>query len=887
MAKAENKLVIIDGNALIHRSYHALPPLRTKDGTVVNAVYGFASIVLKILQDLKPTHIVASFDMPGKTFRHDTFDGYKATRKKADKDLYDQIPLVHQLVEAFDIPIFELPGYEADDVIGTIAAQVGDKAHSIIVTGDMDTLQLVDESTSVFTMRKGINDTVTYDPAAVFERYGLKPDQIVDLKSLQGDSSDNIPGVPGIGQKGATTLLQSFKTLEGVLKAAQDASSDIKPAARKKLLEGKESAVMSQDLATIRTDVPINFSLRDAALHTTDWQKVADSFSRFEFTSLLRRLPKEAQRSLGDRMPAAGKKRKKKAVISSLSNKKEIDDLLRKAHDQKSVGLSLLPESNDRINAPIAAAIVCLNGDGFIIPFSNMDETQKTSLIDLLQTDTVIGHDLKQLFVLLGDGAPKGCKLFDVMVASYLLNPGSRSHDVEGIALKRLGAHLGDGQREGLFGADYEHAAKELCAMTSLYETLKQELDDAGVLDLFETIEMPLIPVLAGMEKKGIKVDEKVLQKLSKSVTKRIEELTEQIHKEAGEHFNISSSVQLRDILYDKLALPTQGIKKGKTGLSTAASELEKLRASHPIIQLIEEYRELTKLQSTYTDALPKLINKKTGRIHSSFNQTVAATGRLSSSDPNLQNIPVRTELGRQIRDAFIAEKGHVLLALDYSQIELRIAAHIAKDAKMIEAFKQGQDIHSATAAAINGISLDKVTGDQRRAAKAINFGILYGMGAFGMAARTGLPQWQAREFIDKYFAAFFSVRRYLDETIELGKGQGYVETLFGRRRYIPELRAGSANIRAAGERQAINHPIQGTAADVMKKAMIDVAAFLKDDPDCQMLLQVHDELVFEVKEKKAAEYTQKIKDIMEDVIALDVPVEVSAGTGKNWGTVK
>ena len=907
MSNAKNKLVIIDGNAIIHRSYHALPPLTKKDGTVVNAVYGFASILLKVMQELAPTHLVVTFDLPGGTFRDEIYTEYKATRTTADQDLYDQIPLVHEVVEAFNIPIFEVAGFEADDVIGTITAQTKQNTDNIIVTGDMDALQLVNENTTVHTLRKGISDIAVYDAAGVVERTGLEPNQIVDLKSIQGDSSDNIPGVRGIGIKGATDLLQKFSTLEGVLEAAKDESSDMKPSIRAKLLEGKEDALMSEQLAKICTDVPLKFSLRDAALHTTDWQRVADVFAEFEFTSLLRRLPKEARAKVGIKIAAS-----KKTKIAVINEKKEIDDLLRRAHESKVIGLNLLPQGSDRITSDIAAAVLCVEKDGYVVPFDKCDQEQKNSVINLLQTDMVVGHDLKQLLVLVsecstgsesginsaesksgrpstGSGTIQGAKLFDVMVASYLLDPGTRAHDVEAIALKRLGVHLDTSKREGLFGADYEQAARELCAMTSLHQELKGELKKVKLLPLFEEIEMPLIPVLARMEKYGVKVDEKTLAALSKKVAEGIKNLTKQIHKLAGEEFNISSSQQLREILFVKLSLPTFNIKKGKTGYSTAAAELEKLRDQHEIIPLIEEYRELAKLQSTYTDALPNLINIETGRIHTSFNQTVTATGRLSSSDPNLQNIPIRTDLGRQIRDAFIAEKGNVLLALDYSQIELRIAATLAKDKKMIEAFNAGHDIHTATAAAINGVPIEKVTKDMRFAAKAVNFGILYGMGAFGLAWRAGMAQFEARDFITKYFNAFSGVKKYIDDTIANARDKGYVETMFGRRRYIPELNAGNANVRQAGERMAVNHPIQGTSADITKKAMIEVDALIRREwpEDVTMILQVHDELVFEVTEKFAKKVAPKLQEIMQDVVELEVPVEVTIGVGKNWGAVK
>ncbi|MBI4098523.1 MAG: DNA polymerase I, partial [Candidatus Magasanikbacteria bacterium] len=839
MAATKNTLVIVDGNAIIHRAYHALPPLTTKEGTIVNAVYGFAAILLKVLQELKPTHLVVTFDLAGPTFRDDLYKEYKATRVKADQELYDQIPLVHELVRAFDIPIFEVPGFEADDVIGTLAKKTTDTTDVIIVTGDMDALQLVDEKTSVFTLKKGITDTLTYTAKEVRDRYGLAPEQIVDYKALKGDPSDNIPGVKGIGEKGAAELLQMFGSLNKVLDAAAVGDERIAAGMRKKLCDGTEDARMSETLARIRTDVPLQFSLRDAAMATTDWKKVAAIFQRFEFTSLLKRLPREATQGMGEEKTKKGKGAKTSVTV--VHTKSDIDALVRRAHTAPVIGMQLLPDGQDRITAGISAAILRVDHDGFIVPFDRCDQAQKDAVINLLQTDLVVGHDVKQLFLRTTDVA--GAKLFDVMVASYLLDPGSRTHDAATIILKRLGIQLDTGQREGLFGADYEHAARELIAITSLYPDLKNELEKTGVLALFEDIEMPLVPVLARMEKYGVKIDTKTLASLSKKLAERVEKITKRIHTLAGESFNIASSTQLREILYTKLGLPTFSVKKGKTGLSTAAMELEKLHALHPIIPLIEEYRELVKLQNTYVDALPALVNKTTGRVHTTFNQTVAATGRLSSSDPNLQNIPIRTELGREIRDAFVAEKGNVLVACDYSQIELRIAAHLAHDEKMIAAFAAGQDIHAATAAAIHHVPVDEVTKEMRRGAKAINFGILYGMGAFGMAARTGISHGEAKEFIDRYFVAFAGIKRYVDDTIASAKKQGYVETMFGRRRYIPELKAGNVQLRNAGERMAVNHPVQGTAADIIKKAMIAVDEKIRHSwsTDIKMILQVHD----------------------------------------------
>lgn len=889
----QNKLVIIDGNAIIHRAYHALPALTTKDGTMVNAVYGFISILLKVLKELQPTHLVVTFDLAGPTFRDELYKEYKATRVKADQSLYDQIPLVHDAVRAFDIPIFEVSGFEADDVIGTVAEKTKDDTENIIVTGDLDAAQLVNDHTFVYLLRKGITDTVMMDAAAVKEKYGLTPEQIVDYKSLKGDTSDNIPGVKGIGEKTAVELLQKYESLDGVLAAADNERTTIAPGVRKKLQEGKDDAHLSKQLATIRTDVPLAFAMNDAALHTTDWHKVAAMLQRFEFTSLLKRLPvQEFGAPIEEKKTKkAGGARQKTTVIQT---KKDIDEALKRTHGKSTIAMRIIPGTGNRITSPPAAIIISIENDGIIIPWDRCNDEQHAAIHNLLQTKTIVGHDLKQLFLRvlpLYKGEQEGvpcANLFDIMVASYLLDPGTRAHDIATILLKSIGMQVDIGKREGLFGVDYEQAARELTLLASLHEEFKSKLEEAHLTALFNDIEMPLIPVLARMERHGVKIDTKTLAQLSERITDRVEKLTTRIHTLAGKEFNIASPQQVGEVLYEKLRLPTFGVKKGKTGLSTAAAELEKLRHLHPIIPLVEEYREIVKLQNTYVDALPALINPNTGRVHTSFNQTVAATGRLSSSDPNLQNIPIRTELGREIREAFIAEPGNTLISADYSQIELRVVAALSKDKKMMAIFERGEDIHTATAAAINGVPLRDVTKDMRRAAKEVNFGIIYGMGAFGLAARTGISQAEAKDFIDRYFATFSGMKKYLEETVAFGKKHGYVETLFGRRRYVPELKAENVQLRNAGERMAVNHPVQGTAADIIKKAMIAVDEKIRQSwgDDIKMILQVHDELVFEVPESRAKELAPQIQEIMKTIVHLDVPLEVTVGTGNRWGSL-
>ena len=900
-----SRLVIIDGNAIIHRAYHAIPPLSSKDGKMVNAVYGFASMLLRVWQDLKPDHIAVTFDVAGGTFRHVKFDKYKATRVKAAQELYDQIPMVHELVRAFNIPIYEKKGYEADDVIGTIVEKIKTQKSKVknkedifdvyVVTGDMDTLQLVNENVKVYTLRKGINDVVIYDPAGVKAKFGFGPEMVVDYKALRGDPSDNIPGVPGIGEKTATELIQKFGSIDAIYDKIKNQKSKIKikEGIINKLIVGEESAKMSKELATIDCNVPdLEFTLKDCELKNFDREKTIELFQKLGFVSLLKRIP------------GLDYEENNNSKLSSVKNKKMADLVYVEVKVVVSVGqIKTLIEKKKQFSAKaimggadifaekLLGVAFVVEGHGFWVPTEFVGDIWEVFSDEKTE---LVGHDLKKLIkVLRLQNIEVKNKLFDVMIASYLLNPGTRAHDVSSVLLTVLGKELpAGGNQTNLFGVDGRAVADELYLLSQTVDKLRADLlkiDDQG---LFEKVEMPLIGVLSEMELNGVAVDHEMLGKLSKEAATEEKKVSKKIFELAGQEFNISSPLQLREILFDKLQIPVEGIKKGKTGLSTGAEQLEKMRGLHPIIDLIENYRELTKLQNTYIDVLPTLINKKTGRIHTTFNQAVTATGRLSSSDPNLQNIPIRTEMGREIRKAFIAEEGNVLISADYSQIELRIVASLAEDKTMMSVFERDEDIHRATAAAINGVPLDKVTKEMRRAAKEINFGILYGMGAYGLSWRADIPQWQAKEFIEKYFSEFSGVKKYIDTTLAFTKKEGYCETLFGRRRYIPELNSPNFQLRSSAERMAINHPIQGTAADLIKMAMISVADelknhFSKENNDVRMTLQVHDELVIEVKKGLEEKVGKIVKETMESVVKLRVPVRVDVHSGKRWGEIK
>ncbi len=893
------KLVIFDGNAIIHRAYHAIPPLTTKDGKMVNAVYGFTSMLLKVWKDLKPDCIAVTFDMAGPTFRHEQYKEYKATRVKADQDLYDQIPLVHEVVESFGLPIYEKKGYEADDVIGTIAKhfEKNKDVEVFIVTGDMDTLQLVRDNVKVYTLRKGISDIVIYDVAGVKERFGFGPEKMIDYKALRGDTSDNIPGVPGIGEKTALDLILKFGSVENIykqLKHKEKIAKEIKPGVIAKLVEGEKSAQMSKELSTIDCAVPdLEFDFKHCEIKEFDKEKINNLFQKFEFVSLLKRVPG----FLAEEETAKTDKKKKphienKMIFSEIDSKEKLENLLSLINDKKIFACRAALSGKEALDSELYGLAFIVGSEAF---FADKKMAEKTIKVFEDETLELVGHDLKELVKVLKYNFSLEVKnnLFDTMVASYLLNPGSRAHDITSVLLKVLGKVLPQSSAQAnLFGVDKKSLSEELFLISQTKSKLQAELEKVDNLGLFKKIEMSLIPVLAEMELNGVAVDLKMLEKLSKEADVSIKKLTEKIYSLAGMEFNIASPIQLREVLFDKMGISVEGIKKGKTGLSTSAEELEKLRGQHPIIDKISEYRELAKLKNTYIDVLPELVNKKTGRIHTHFNQTVAATGRLSSQDPNLQNIPVRTELGREVRKAFVAAPGNTLVSADYSQIELRIVASLAEDKRMIEIFNKDEDIHKATAAAINNVPLDKVTKEMRYAAKEVNFGVLYGMGPYGLSWRTGISQFEARDFIKKYFEAFKGVREYIDRTLEFTKKEGYCETLFGRRRYLPELNASNFQMRAAAERMAVNHPIQGTAADLMKMAMIEVHKKIKSNDNkslgrAKMLLQVHDELILEVKKDLAEEVSGIVKDIMEKVVTLRVPVKVGLSINHSWGEMK
>ncbi|OGE80396.1 MAG: DNA polymerase I [Candidatus Doudnabacteria bacterium RIFCSPHIGHO2_01_FULL_43_23] len=928
------KLMIVDGNSLIHRGFHAIPHLSTSKGEPSNGVYGFVTIFFNALKKIEPDYIAVAFDVPGGTFRNRMYPGYKAKRVKAPQELYDQIPKVKEFVKSLGLPIFEKPDYEADDLIGTIVKHDQDGIKNIIVTGDMDSLQLVDDHTTVFTTIKGLTEVKEYDSDAVLLRYGFGPEYVVDYKALRGDPSDNIPGVAGIGEKGATELIKKFGHIEELYKQLEAESSKagrLPQTLKAKLLAHKKDAILSKKLATINTNSPIEFDLANTEFGNYDVAAALNFMKSMEFKSLLDKLPKPngaKKKNIEQIDPSAKVSLSKHYHL--IKTQAELDSLVRALKKQKGFAVDTETTSQKEMEAELLGISVSYKkGEAYYIPatpptpplikggkggvyplFSKEGGGGRSASLDLADLKKVLmdkkiekyGHNMKYDYLVLNlAGIELEPLSFDTMIAVYLLNPGSRGYGLDDQVFRRFGyqmmpieALIGKGAKQiNLSQVPIEQVSQYACEDADytfqLFETLSKEIKKEKLDKLFYDIDNPLVPVLGLMEKNGIILDSATLNRMAKHVEKDLIALEDKIHKLGKGKFNIASPQQLKEILFTKLELSTVDIKKGKTGLSTAASELEKMKDRHPIIPLLLEYRELAKLKNTYLDALPGLVNGKTGRIHTSYNQTIAATGRLSSVDPNLQNIPIRSEVGNKIREGFVAESGYELLSLDYSQIELRVVAHLSGDKTMKKIFKEGKDIHTATAMEIFEKNESEIDKDDRRYAKVVNFGVLYGLSAYGLTQQVpGITRERAQAFIDKYFLAYQGVSKYLKEIVQTAREKGYVENPLGRRRHLPELNSSQFQVRAAAERAAINMPIQSLAADIIKVAMLDVARKIGvENPECRMLLQVHDELLFEVKTDKVREYAVKIKKLMEQSIELSVPVIVEAKVGKNWGEME
>ena len=902
MSKQIKKLLLIDGNAIIHRAYHALPPLTTKKGELVNAVYGFASTLLNVINKFQPDYILATFDLKAPTFRHKEFAEYKATRVKAPDELYAQIERVKEVVRAFNIPIYEKEGFEADDVIGTMVRQSEENppaggVENIIVTGDLDTLQLVSPKTKVYTLRRGITDTVIYDADAVEKRYGLVPDQMIDYKGLRGDPSDNIPGVKGIGEKTATELLKKYKTLEGVYASI----AEIKGAVHDKLEKDKMQAFMSKKLATIVKNVPMELKFEDAVTHDFDRQKIVGLLQELNFFSLIKRLPQnDANPQINANQRIANESLGVIDFKFGLITEDKLDEFIKLLSEQKEVAIYLRTTGDKYYNSDLLGiSFSWKTGRAAYLPrIKNYDLRIK----NILENESIkkIGYDLKYVYEVLKkyDIKLEGAN-FDIMLAAYVLNPGGKI-EFKNIVLEELGEEIFGKEKSGQLGLEVESedaVAQKICRASDYIFKLKGILEEKiekisseqnknnNLEHVLKNIEMPLVEILAEMEMNGIRLNPVIFQGISENIKNKIENLEKGIYKIAGTTFNINSPKQLAEILFVRLKIPTADIKKGKTGYSTAAGELLKLRKESKIIEKIEDYRELFKLKTTYLDTLPELTDENS-RIHTSFNQAVTATGRLSSSDPNLQNIPIKTELGQLMRTAFVAEDGYKLVSADYSQIDLRAVAHVSGDKKMIETFLKGEDVHRATAAEINKVSLSQVTEKMRSSAKALNFGVIYGMSVFGFSEAAGIERDDAKKFIDAYMEKFSGIAKYMRDTKGFAKKNLYVETEMGRRRYIPEINSPNFQMQNAAERMAINMPIQGMSADIVKLAMLAVSTNYESNTNIRILLQVHDEIILEVKEEIAEEVAKKVKEIMENVYKLKVPLVVDVKIGDNWGEI-
>lgn len=917
MSTSPKKLVLIDGNAIIHRAYHALPPLTTKKGEIVNAVYGFSSTLLNVLGKFKPDYIIATFDLPGPTFRHEEYKEYKATRVKAADELLSQIPHVKEVVRAFNIPIYEVKGFEADDVIGTIIDQSEKMKNppeggieNIIVTGDLDTLQLVSGKTKVYTMRRGITDAVLYGQKEVEDRYGLKPDRLTDFKGLRGDPSDNILGVKGIGEKTATELLKKYRTIENIYKNIDKVIGSVK----EKLERDKVQAIQSKNLATINTKVPVKLDLSKAIAHDFNRAKIIGIFQEMEFFSLIKRIPGSNNDPETYENAAKNPLNEAKEFVCNIKDGKNLGEFIKKIKKHEEIAIRLKTFGGKISEREIKGMAINFKAGGAnFVPYSPNNFRMIKAVMEDPEIKKV-GYDLKtELEVLEKYGIELKGIYFDVMLASYVLNPGSKT-ELPILVLGELNEEIDEEKKKGQLGLEMdlpEDAAQKTCQLADYIGKLKkiyeekiaevskqQDHNPSGstyvepspfgkgrhnLKGVLEDLEMPLIDVLAQMEMSGIKLNTLIFKGISEKIESRIKNLELGIYKLAGKEFNINSSRQLADILFISLKIPTTDIKKGKTGYSTASAELQKINGHHKIIEKIEEYREIFKLKTTYLDTLPLLADRNS-RVHTSFNQAVTATGRLSSSDPNLQNIPIRSDIGQLLRTAFEAEQNWKLISADYSQIDLRVVAHVSGDKKLIETFYKGEDIHRATAAEINKVTLSQVTDKMRRSAKALNFGVIYGMSVFGFAQSAGIDRDEAKKFINEYMEKFQGVADYIRRTKEMAKKNLYVETEIGRRRYIPEINSPNFMVQNAAERMAINMPIQGLSADIVKLAMIKLYEEFKNSNDVHMILQIHDEIIFEVKENIAKVIAPKIKEIMENAYKLKVPLVADIKVGDNWG---
>jgi len=885
----KKRLFLIDGNSYCYRAYYAIKELRNSKGQPTNAVYGFILMLKKLLSSEDPDYLAIGFDLKGPTFRHKKFKEYKIKRKPMPDDLVLQLGLIKEMISAYNIPIFEKEEFEADDVLATIAKKASKKGIEVyIVTGDKDALQLVDENIKVYSTHK---EGLIYDRKAVRERFsGLGPEDIVDFMALAGDATDNIPGVRGVGEKTAIDLIKEFHNIENLYKNL----NKIKNESRKKMLADEEgNARMAKELVILDTSVPIEVDIDQMRMKEPDTEKLLSIFRELDF------------KGLAKEMASSDSEVKSSAHYKTILNKKEFNGLIGGLKKQKSFVLDFETTSTNPLEArPLGVSFCWEMGRAYYVSLTDKEIDVKYAfglLKDILEDKNIkkIGQNIKyEKLILSRHGIDLKGIDFDTMIASYLLNPSKLNHNLDDLAFEHLNHKmismddlLGTGRKRiTMEDVPLERLSEYSCEDSDVTLRLKnifeKELFDKELYKLFKEIELPLVDVLSDIETNGVKIDINLLKKISKDIEKALSSSVADIYKMAGAEFNINSPKQLSGILFERLNLPV--IKKGKTGPSTDVGVLERLSLVHPLPKELLRYRELSKLKSTYVDALAELIDPKTKRLHTSFNQTITATGRLSSSKPNLQNIPIRTEEGRKIRKAFIGEKNRFIMSADYSQIELRILAHLSKDEELIQAFEKDTDVHTHTASLIFGVKEKDLTPQMRSNAKTVNFGIVYGMSAFGLSRGLLIEPHAAQKFIDSYFERYSRVKLYMEDKIEEAKEQGYVTTIFNRRRYIPEIKTGSMQVVRQAERIAINTPIQGSAADLIKIAMINIHKDMKEkNLSSMMILQVHDELVFEVPEDELKKMYKLVKDRMEGAVKLCVPIKVSVKYGKNWLEMK
>ena len=877
-------LVIIDGNSIINRAFYALPEMSNKEGLKTNAIYGFTNMLLKIIDTYNPTHISVAFDRKAPTFRHIEFKEYKAGRKKMPDELREQFEPLKDLLDKFNIHRLEIDGYEADDIIGTVSKIAEDNGFKVyIVTGDKDAIQLASNKTTTLITKKGVGEVEEYDYDSVIEKYEMTPTQFIDLKGLMGDKSDNIPGVPGIGEKTGIKLIKEFSSIEGIF----DNIDSIKGSTKKKLEENKELAIMSKKLATIIRDVPVEFNLEELEYGNYNTKDILDVFKYLGFTSLI---------------PRIGSLDESEDIVNEanveISKLEDIDEFINKVKENNELIIKTVTREGNILDKRIK--YIFLSVDGKKIYYVEEDSIYKLEYIFTSNEIKKLGYNLKDDYISL---KPYGIKLeniyFDITIAEYLIDSmSSTSYECSAIAMKYLTKKVKTKEEllgKGVKAKKYQdlsfeelssHISQIIDTVKSVMPIMEENLKESNMDGLLYHVEMPLVEVLADMEYEGVKVDKEKLNELGSQFKEIIKKLESEIYKISGEEFNINSPKQLGVILFEKLGLPV--IKKTKTGYSTNAEVLDKLKDQSPIIDKIIEYRQIVKLNSTYVEGLLSIINPIDGRIHSSFNQTITTTGRISSTEPNLQNIPVKLEMGRNIRKVFISDKECKLVDADYSQVELRVLAHMSQDETMIDAFKHNEDIHTKTASQVFNVSMDEVTSKQRSDAKAVNFGIVYGKSDFGLSEDLNIPVKQAKEYIENYFNKYNKIKEFMDNIIEDASSNGYVTTILNRRRYIPEIKSSNFMLRNAGKRAAMNAPIQGSAADIIKIAMINVYKKLEENNlKSKLILQVHDELIVEAVDSEIDIVKKIVKDEMENAVCLDVNLDVDLNIGDSWYDTK